>query len=613
MGQIMKTKTGRRIQWLVLLAYPFWCFFIAELTMDIGKDIMPHGVFVYLFNYLWYLMIELTVWAVFRSVWAAITVITLFTAVFSAANIYLMQFRSIPLYLTDLTVIQTALNVAGNYSFKPTRGIWILIVFVFFGCLLGWLIRGKRRKVRVWHYVVTMAAVLAALGGLYWFTVYSAYMNKRVAFRNGFNPTSRYVEHGGLLVLMRSAVFLHLEEPEGYSEKAVWQLEQDLEEKLPEAAVPSEQKLPNILVIMDEAFADLQAIGDFETNEDVLPFYHALTDNTVKGLAYVSVFGGDTANSEYEFLTGDSMAFLPAHSSPFQTFIKTPMDSLVSKLKGLGYQGMTAMHPYHRKGYNRTAAYERLGFERFCSEEEFADETRLVREYVSDEADFDWLIHAFEEAKGLSDAPVFLYNVTMQNHGPYGQAFDNLPDTIQITSDHVKVKEKAQRYLNLARLTDDAIAKLIGYFSEVEEPTVIVLFGDHQPGLAADFYQSVTGSDRTQAEGETAMKYYRVPYLIWSNFDSPAEIDNEISLNFLQTKMLERFGLPLSSYDRFHVDLRNTFPIITAQGSYDAQGQFYEAGSKKLTSQNDYQAYSWLSFYHLFGAKGTDRFYQTAG
>ena len=123
------------------------------------------------------------------------------------------------------------------------------------------------------------------------------------------------------------------------------------------------EKMPNIIVIMDEAFSDLSVLGDLETNKDYMPFVHSLqngADNTITGYLNVSVCGGNTADTEFEFLTGNTMAFLPAGSIPYQQYIKDTTPSLASYLKGLGYETY-AQHPYNASGWNRETVYPLLG------------------------------------------------------------------------------------------------------------------------------------------------------------------------------------------------------------------------------------------------------------
>ena len=107
--------------------------------------------------------------------------------------------------------------------------------------------------------------------------------------------------------------------------------------------------MPNIIVVMNESFSDLSVLGDFKTNEDYLPFLHSLqqgAENTVTGMLNVSVCGGNTADTEYEFLTGNTMAFLPQGSIPYQQYITKELPALPAYLASLGYETV-ATHPYY--------------------------------------------------------------------------------------------------------------------------------------------------------------------------------------------------------------------------------------------------------------------------
>ncbi len=120
--------------------------------------------------------------------------------------------------------------------------------------------------------------------------------------------------------------------------------------------------MPNVLVVMNESYADFSILGSpLNTNQPVTPFADSLQENTQRGHALCSVFGGGTANSEFEFLTGLSMGNLPAGACAYQQYIHAPIPSLVHHFNSLGYRTM-ATHPFLASGWNRTAVYPRLGF-----------------------------------------------------------------------------------------------------------------------------------------------------------------------------------------------------------------------------------------------------------
>ena len=117
---------------------------------------------------------------------------------------------------------------------------------------------------------------------------------------------------------------------------------------------------------MDEAFSDPAVLGEVDANMDYMPFVHSLqngAENAITGKLHVSVKGGNTANTEFEFLTGNTMAFLPQGSVAYQQYIHEETQSLASYLKSLGYTTRAA-HPYKASGWDRETVYPLLGFER---------------------------------------------------------------------------------------------------------------------------------------------------------------------------------------------------------------------------------------------------------
>lgn len=208
-------------------------------------------------------------------------------------------------------------------------------------------------------------------------------------------------------------------------------------------------------------------------NEDYMPFIHSLqqgAENTQTGYLNVSVKGGNTANTEFEFLTGDTMAFLPAGSIPYQQYITKDTPSMASYLKSLGYETY-AMHPYYASGWNRDKIYPLLGFDSFYSSTDFYGST-YERGYIDDSSCVDKIIETYE--KKDAGTPAFIFNVTMQNHSPYTDGYQNLQGNVTVDG---TVSAQLSEYLTLVKLSDTALEKLIDYFETQDEPTVIVFFG----------------------------------------------------------------------------------------------------------------------------------------
>ena len=192
---------------------------------------------------------------------------------------------------------------------------------------------------------------------------------------------------------------------------------------------------------MNESLAELKTAGDFTTNTEYFPFMDSLEENTVRGSLCVPVFGSMTSNTEFEFLTGDSMALLPANSIAYQFNVKPGTYSMVSTLKDQGYYSV-AMHPYPGENWNRVECYQNMGFDAFL-DQEFYEGSEELRNYISDEADYQKLIQVVE-AKENPEDKLFIFNVTMQNHGGYEGTYDNFEQEVWLTGQYEGKYRKLQ-------------------------------------------------------------------------------------------------------------------------------------------------------------------------
>lgn len=568
-----------------------------------GGTFMHMKLYRIIFNVLIYMLIMYGFYAITSSVRVAVIGVTTVSVLFTIVNIYLIEFRQIPLLASDLTVLETAMNVVGDFTFSLNIDVILLVCFLIAVILLSTKIKQEKASKR--QRIVIAIVYVCFFFGMYQFMLGSTQLKQWGVAVNTFRPIKSYNKNGALLTFVRSIQLMVVEKPDGYSIKEV----EEITSKYSSDEADSTEFLePNVIVVMNEAFTDLQSVGNFETNQDVLPFYKSLEEDTVKGFAYVSVFGGQTANSEFEFLTGDSKAYLPQGGTPYQFYIKEYLPSLTGNLKLDGYQGLYALHPYNESGYNRVSVYENMGFSDFITKDDF-DNAVLVRNHISDDSNYDRIIEEYEKCKAQSDEPFYLFNVTMQNHSPYDKDYANLPKTIEITTPECK-DAAAERFLNLVHLSDAATKELVEYFEQQEEPTVIVMFGDHEPGLSNSFYQKIMGKhpdDLTDAEG---MELYKVPFFIWANYDIEERYVEKTSLNYLQTLMLESTGMKLSGYNKYLLDLMKDVPAINASGYYGADGMFYKLNDGKSPYYEKLQEYQYLEYNHLFDDKRVNTFFE---
>lgn len=523
----------------------------------------------------------------------------IFSIIFSLTNYFTTTFRGIPILASDLTIMGTAMNVVGNYKYSLDLTRTITLLGLITWCIL--LFRVKRLRLpKGKKRISTILGSAAICFASFWIMIYTPVMTVTPMHVtvNTFRPIKSYRKNGCVLTFMRSIQLMIIHKPDGYSANAA----EEIAAPYRSETSSGNAKTPNVIAIMDEAFADLQAVGDFKTSEDVMPFYHSLTKNTVKGFSYVSVFGGQTANTEFEFLTGLSKAFVPASATPYQLYIKSLLPGLTTHLGNQDYQGMLAFHPFRANGYNRDHVYPNLGFSDFISLKDLdVSASDKIRNFVSDAADFQVIIDQYEQAKKKSNAPFYLFNVTMQNHSGYDQDFDNLdmPISIEEKCDDPELK----RYLNLIHHSDTALKSLIEYFSKQKDPTVIVFFGDHEPGLSNEVYSKILGKSVEKLSAEENMNLYKTPFLIWANYDIEEQENVNISMNYLSTLMLESTGMKLSPFNQFLLDIHKQIPVLTTNGYFGEDGSYYSLKDESSPYYESLRKYQILQYNDLFDKK----------
>lgn len=523
----------------------------------------------------------------------------IFSIIFSLTNYFTTMFRGIPILASDLTIMGTAMNVVGNYKYSLDLTRTITLLGLIAWCIL--LFRVKRLRLPKGKKRISAILGSAAICfASFWIMIYTPVMTVTPMHVtvNTFRPIKSYRKNGCVLTFMRSIQLMIIHKPDGYSANAA----EEIAAPYRSETSSGNAKTPNVIAIMDEAFADLQAVGDFRTSEDVMPFYHSLTKNTVKGFSYVSVFGGQTANTEFEFLTGLSKAFVPASATPYQLYIKSLLPGLTTHLGNQDYQGMLAFHPFRANGYNRDHVYPNLGFSDFISLKDLdVSASDKIRNFVSDAADFQVIIDQYEQAKKKSNAPFYLFNVTMQNHSGYDQDFDNLdmPISIEEKCDDPELK----RYLNLIHHSDTALKSLIEYFSKQKDPTVIVFFGDHEPGLSNEVYSKILGKNVEKLSAEENMNLYKTQFLIWANYDIEEQENVNISMNYLSTLMLESTGMKLSPFNQFLLDIHKQIPVLTTNGYFGEDGSYYSLKDESSPYYESLRKYQILQYNDLFDKK----------
>lgn len=547
---------------------------------------------------------------------------------FALAHCYVVQFRGTPFIPMDFFAITTAANVANTYNYTPSHTIIIGSLIFIFLIVIG--IKTKTPKYNLITKIVSrtfMATFFSSLLFLFYFTSIFADAGVKPDF---WNQSRGYRNYGFVFSFFCNTKYLYMSEPSGYDANSIGDYVSSTIEKEETPVIKPTGNEPNIICIMNESLADLSVLGEFTTNQDYMPFMHSLTENTVKGNLYVPVIGAGTSNTEFEFLTGHTTAFLPSGSNAYMLYIKNPIASLVSTLEGQGYSSW-AFHPYYSTGWNRVNVYNNLGFNSHSFLENLIDvsilneyvqngsdadylqslidnyypdrEQMLIRQYVSDSYNYDVIIKDFENRD--KSQPYFAFNVTMQNHGGYSNGAANFDECIQITSAPVYYN-KASKYLSLVKASDDAFKKLVEYFEAIDEPTVICMFGDHQPSIETEFIASLLGANNiNNLTIEQDQARHITPFFIWANFDIEEKYIEKLSVNYLSSYMLDIAGVKLTEYNKYLLRLSEILPVIDTVGYIDAENNYY-----KWSDHSDYtqllSEYEKVQYNNIFDSEHKD-------
>lgn len=586
----IKEQKNKIIQLLCLVSVPAAAFYLMECYTH--NPLSEVRIWAQLFNVILFELIAWILYFLVGRVRTALRIELVIAMVFGLSNAYVVRFRTNPIVPWDLFSWKTAASVASNYDFKPDTHMVVVTILFLAGIALLQFVKKESGTIKIWKRLIFAAAFCVVLTGFVGKLQDESFQTSHWLYPFLFTPAYMTTVNGIAVTFAMDLAYVTVEKPSGYQASE----EQAVLEQYEEQETESTEELPNIVAVMNESFSDLAVLGDFTVNEDYMPYLHRLQQgnaNTVTGYLNVSVCGGNTANTEFEFLTGNTMAFLPQGSIPYQQYITGEIDSLPSYLASLGYQTV-ATHPYNASGWQRDTVYPLLGF----SESIFRDQywgASQVRKYVSDDSCVDKIIQLYEGKE--EGKPLFVFNVTMQNHGGYTDLYDNFTPEIQVEGVN---STAVSQYLSLIRLSDASLEKLIQYFSGVDEKTIVVFFGDHQPNdtVAAPILAK-NGISVKNMDAEQLKLRYQVPYVIWANYDIGEETGKDTSANYLAADVLRYAGVAPDAYLDYLSGLKEQYPIISAMRVVTADGEDTDATAQK-EGLSDYQK---LQYYQLFDHK----------
>lgn len=620
-------KDREHLTIVVMYIMPILMFTIVELLN--GNSVLKKSPPAYIVNYIYYLVLYVLLLVLFNRFRLTTIIINSILLVISIFNYFKLLWRGEPVQLWDVVTLKTAMNVSDSYHIELSPILIIAVLLFIFSILLVSKCKYKIQLKRNRAYIGGVCAVLMIFLALtlidtrrYQNANFSL-MEKMGVVNNASNPAQNFSKNGMIVALTMNAQHLSVEVPDNYSVSQVQRVEEKIENQVAHSILPNDVlkdfeetqpirvacgdrilqdgEKPTIICIMNESYSDMSTVGSFDTNLPMHPYMDSLYEraNVIHGDLCVSVYGGGTANSEFEFLTGNPMAFFPTGSIPYQQYIGSSTGSLPRFLKSQGYQTI-AVHPFLASGWNRPEVYTSMAFDRFVSIDDFGDDSEYLRSYISDSTSYRKLIELYEQRD--QKHPLFLFNVTMQNHGSYTSTDPNFNQDVRLIDYPDKFPETEQ-YLSLARQSDLALEDLINYFSNVDDPVIICFFGDHLPSMINGFYETLLGKEIVDLTGEEMQNLYKTDFFIWANYDIPeCEIEN-ISLNYLSTLLLQNTGMDLPAYNLLIANAYDQYPVLTSMGVYDSQGRRYDTVADVPDTTGILNEYNILTYNNLFESK----------
>ena len=480
----------------------------------------------------------------------------------AAVNFFTLKLRGEPFLPWDLAQISEAAGVIGaaGIELQPSMAVSAVVVCIL-AAAAHFLFRG-RQKLR---WPVRLAAALAPAAALL-ILIFGVYLQPSVTLRLGIYPDAwmqdRYYRWYGMISgFMTNLQNLEIDKPEDYDEAHIRALLAQVETSASDdplfdgcyaEAAGSPEQTPTIIYVMDESYWDVSELTDFGItfDTDVSANLHRLQQTSAYGRCYSPSFGGGTCDVEFEALTGFSKEFLPAGSKPYQQHITHEMFALPGYLKSLGYR-TEALHCFYAKYWSRNTAYPYLGFDRFLALEDMTGLSPKVRNYywksglVTDADMGDQIIRAYEAYKEASDAPVFLHAVTMQNHTNYNAA--NYPDDVRVrvTQAPAGLDDATigalEDFATGVRDADLLLGTLTDYFSAVDEPVILVFWGDHYNPINSNYKVYTETGYASDNSGDPRL--HATTLLIWSNYwNEPVDIGT-IAAYEITPVMMDLYGL----------------------------------------------------------------------
>lgn len=520
----------------------FFMFVILPILLNLSIEILSRGSVIDGFSYLFshpvqffcntmIVAFSMSIGLVVRKRLFYVSFMSGFWLLTGIINRVLLETRVTPFNAADLKLIDTVSQIIDQY-FTPfliilaVAGICLVILI-----LVVLFVKGKKveYKINYWKNLCIIGAT---------FLVMTASLN--IAIDTGFfatkftNMTYAYNEYGFIYCFGSGLLNSGVQKPSDYSADKIDEIVGvDKEIELNEV-----EKTPNIIFLQLESFFDITKVEGLEFNEDPIPNFHKMHNEYSSGYLNVFNIGYGTCNTEFEVITSMNLDDFGPGELPYKSILKKfTCESMAFDLKEYGYQ-THAMHNNDATFYSRKTVFPHLGFDTFTSIEYMNVEEYTHEGWAKDKV----LTGEIMNILKTTEEPDYIYCISVQGHGSYPTTRVLEEPKIKVTSeyeDNEGKRNQIEYYANQINEMDDFIADLVKQLNDYGEDTILVMYGDHLPGLGFEEDEIENGS------------LYQTQYIIWNNFGMEKQ-DAELQTWQLSPRVLSALGMNSGVINRFH-------------------------------------------------------------
>lgn len=487
---------------------------------------------------------------IFKKGWIAVTVQSVVYFTLSIVELFKYNTNGNHLILSEMKLFRSVKSLTSFAYIKitPVLVIYTLIVLAYIAAVF---IFNPKLKMKMAKRIVPAAACVVSCTVFFAVPsvadpVYSLFEVDSTAANNVFRLNQKFENNSFLAFIVQTfseTISNKIVKPESYSADTI----DDLLDVEVEKETDDDFIKPNVIVVMSEAFADFRKFDELNLDTDAYDSYDEVAEEGFKGTAIVPTFASFTVRTEFELLFGLPVKSLNDPNMPQRMLLDREQPTIVQCYDDLGYS-TAYVHPFLSSFYSRNRVYSNFGFDTMIFDDSFTVPVEYEGTYISDETVFNQIEKLIKE----TDKPLYVHTTTMQNHQPY--------------SDGDNTDEELANYLSKIKITSDALKKFTEHLSEIDEPTVVLMVGDHFPSFKAEN----SAYDKININADNCSSVYEQSYVVWSNYitDYSSMPDEKISTFYLPYVMYNLIDAPKDTFIQAMTDKMQSLPIYSTQ--YDS-------------------------------------------